>query len=170
MTRPSAELPERVFDKVNECQFFLVLMAESEKEPEKFMYFLSAFLSAFRSVCYRLFGVVGKQRGPAGKAALRSQLDSNARIAFLSGRRDTEVHSDGVKVWQRYNLQFSDSMNAAEPSRWTRVYERWSSRFKDGPRVMYLDWHFDGDNSNIIELCHDALNDLENIARQNVAP
>lgn len=169
MARSFAENPQRVFDKIGECRFFLSLMAESEnREPQKFMYFLSAFLSAFRTVCYRLYGVVGKQYGEAGKLALKTVLRSNTKITFLSSRRDTEVHSDGAKVWRRFNLQFAESMNA-EPSRWTRVFDRWSSRHKDGPRVMYRDWHFDGDNSNIIELCRDALDELEGIVRQHLA-
>ncbi len=41
-----ASIPERVFDKVRECQFFLVRMDDYEKagETENFLFCLSAFL------------------------------------------------------------------------------------------------------------------------------
>jgi len=52
-------IPERVFDKVRECRFFLARMAdyESAEDIENFLFCLSAFLSAFRSIAYKLYGV-----------------------------------------------------------------------------------------------------------------
>ena len=66
-----AENPERIFDKVRECRFFLTMMADFEKEDtEKFLFCTSGFLGAFRSVLYRLFGVTRTKSGIATERKL----------------------------------------------------------------------------------------------------
>jgi hypothetical protein len=58
-----ATKPEGILEKVRECRFFLARMADYERIPEleDFLFCLSAFLSAFRSIGNRLQGVAGKK-------------------------------------------------------------------------------------------------------------
>jgi hypothetical protein len=174
---PGASIPERVFDKVNECRFFLARMAdyESVRETENFLYCLSAFLSAFRSITYRLYGVTEKQKGKAAKVTLRKELELHPQIGFLIGRCNVEVHEDGVKVWQRYTVSVGDLISDRWPPRWVRKTERWpphfQPRFQQSVRThtTVVDWQFDGYPSNLIALSHDALNEMENFIRQNIS-
>lgn len=69
-----AKNPDRVFEKARESRFFLERMAEYEKalDIEKFLYYLSAFLSAFRTTAYRLYGVTEDRSGKPASGSLRS--------------------------------------------------------------------------------------------------
>jgi hypothetical protein len=174
---PGARNPQGVVDKMSECRFFLVLMADYERggETQKFLHCLSAFLSSFRSIAYRLYGVTEAQRGKAAKIALRDQLHAHPKIGFLIGRSNVEIHEDGVKVWQRYNVSVGDSIRTKWPPRWSRRTERWPPRFEPRFRqtvqtqVTVVDWQFEGYHSNLIELCHDALNEMEHFMRENIS-
>jgi hypothetical protein len=172
-----ASIPERVFDKIAECRFFIARMADYERaqETEYFLYCLSAFLSAFRSTTYRLYGVTEKQKGKPAKASLWKALHAHPQIGFLISRSNVEIHEDGVRVWQRYNVSVGDSISDRWPPRWVRNAERWPLPFK--PRfqesvqtnVTIVDWQFEGHSSNLIELCHDAVNEMENLVKQNIS-
>jgi len=148
---------------------------ESANETENFLFCVSAFLSAFRSVAYRLYGVTETQRGKAARVALKNHLHTNQKIGFLIGKSNVEIHEDGVTVWQRYTVSVGDSIATKWPSRWSRRRERWSSRFESRfqetvqTQVTVRDWQFEGNPSNLIMLCHDALDDMGNFIRQNIS-
>jgi hypothetical protein len=173
---PGASIPERVFDKVRECRFFLARMADYERtgEVENFLFCLSAFLSAFRSIAYRLYGVTENQRGKAAKVTLRKELHAHPQVGFLISRSNVEVHEDGVKVWQRYNVSVGDSTSDRWPPRWDHRTERWPPRFQARfqrsvqTQVTVVDWQFEGYHSNLTKLCHDALNEMETFIKQNI--
>jgi hypothetical protein len=174
---PGAKTPERVYDKIKECQFFVARMADYEQSadsPEHFLYCISAFLSAFRTVAYRLYGVTKTRRGKAAQVALRHQLHAHSQIGFLLSKSNVEIHEDGVRVWQRYNVNIGESMQWRESSRWNRNNDRWSSRVEGRypvqTTVTVKDWQFEGNQSNLIILCHDALAEMENFVRQNIQP
>jgi hypothetical protein len=172
-----AQNPERVLDKIRECRFFLAWMADHERasETENLLFCLSAFLSAFRSAAYRLYGVAETQRGKAAKFALKNQLHAHPTIGFLIAKSNVEIHEAGVTVWQRYTVSVGDSIATKWPSRWNRRVERWSSRFESRfqesvqTHLTVRDWQFAGNPSNLIVLCHDALGDPENFIRQNIS-
>jgi len=175
--QPGAKNPESVFDKARECRYFLVRMAEHELagKTENFLFCLSAFLSSFRSVAFRLYGVTETQRGPAAKSALRSQLHTHPQIGFLIRKSNVEIHEDGATVRQRYTVTVGDSISTKWPARWTHQTERWPSRL--GSRynetaqthVVHTGWQFEGNQENLIALCHDALNEMESVIRQNTS-
>jgi hypothetical protein len=176
--KPGARSPQGVFEKLSECRHFLVQMAdyESTGDVQKFLYSLSAFLSAFRSIAFRLYGVTGVQHGNAAKRSLQVQLHAHPKIGFLIDRSNVEIHEDGVKVWQRYRVSIGDSMNSDWPPRWGQRPDRFASPFEprfhrsvQQPVTTVVDWQFDGHSSNLIELCHDALKDMDRIIRQNIS-
>lgn len=94
--------PERIPEKVRECHFFLDLMASSESGAnvnEEFLFYYSAFLCGFRTLAYRLGGVIKKREGSSGAKAFWHELDDDRDIAFVTRARDLEVHGNGFTVW-----------------------------------------------------------------------
>jgi len=172
-----ARTPERVYDKVRECRFFIARMADYEhdhRNPDHFLHCVSAFLSAFRALRYRLYGVTRLQRGKSAQVALRNQLDVHPQIGFLLSISNAEMHEDGARVLQRFTVDLGDSIPRRWSSRWSQIEERWSSQFKDRfpvqTSVTVKDWQFEGNQSNLIVLCNDALDAMETFVRQNIRP
>jgi hypothetical protein len=177
-----AKNPQRVVEKMDECRFFLVQMAEYEKafDTEKLLHCLSAFLGAFRTVVNRLTGVTESRNGPVAKQALWCKLNLNPDIEFLLDRRNAEVHSDGAVIYQRFSVQVAEPL----PRRWqSTLYRRttwhcsspwddpWQSPSQEAVVTrQFTGWQFAENPKNLIELCHDALNALEEFYRQTVAP
>ncbi len=149
--------PQRVFDKVRECQYFLVLMADHERvlDTEKFLFCLSAFLSAFRSAIFRTYGVIESRCGGAACRALKNSL-RNTNIGFLKDATDLEVHGDGVTVRQRYTVH-TIAVPDSVPERWRSKFgesgfgSRFGSRYRKVPAVpramagssQAVDWQFE---------------------------
>jgi hypothetical protein len=159
-----AKNPDRVLDKVREARFFLVQMASYEQalDTEKFLYCLSAFMSAFRTIAFRLYGVTENIKGAGAKRILKDQLHSHWEIKFLIERTNVELHEDGVVVFQRYTAQAS----SPEPSRWRRESRYDANRFRSHFGSRYSEaviirqaagWQFAGSSKNLIELCHDGV-------------
>lgn len=167
-----AKNPERVLDKVRECRFFLVHMDYYEKalDTEKFLYCLSAFMSAFRTIVFRLYGVTENRLGKAAEHRLKDQLYSHSEINFLIARTNVELHEDGVVVFQRFTVHASDPVPSVA-DRFGRDADRFGSRFGsrygDGVVVRRaVGWQFAENSKNLIELCHDALEAMEGFIRQ----
>lgn len=159
--------PERVWDKVRECRFFLIQMAEHEKakETDKFLYCLSAFLSAFRTIAFRLYGVVQRRFDGAAKHALKNRLHSHAEISFLIERTNVELHEDGVLVFERFTVHGVDHF----PRETGRFSGRFRARF--GPRLGIVihpaeGWQFAENPMNLVELCRDGLEAMESATRE----
>jgi hypothetical protein len=170
-----ARTPECVFDKVRECRYYLVQIAEFERvlDTEKFLFSLSAFLSAFRTTAYRLYGVVEFRKGKCAKQSVKGRLHSTPSIEFLLSRGITETHGDGAVVFQRYVVSAANSSGQRPASRWERGGDRWRSRFESrwpmpNVKVSQVDWQFQGSSENLVALCHDALTELESIVRDSV--
>jgi hypothetical protein len=172
----SARNPERVQDKVREAHFFLVEMANYERafDTEKFLYCLSAFMSAFRTIAFRLYGVTENLNGSLAKNALRTQLHGHSDIRFLIERTNVELHEDGVVVFQRYHA----SVAPPETTRWGRDWGRRDERFCSRLGSRYSEavvvrqpagWQFAGSSKNLIELCHDGLEAMEGFIGQVLA-
>ncbi len=167
-----AKNPERVLDKVHECRFFLVQMADHEEllDTEKFLFCLSAFMSAFRTIAFRLYGVTENRLGEASKHRLKDRLHSHSEVNFLIMRTNVELHEDGAVVFQRYTVHASDSVPMVA-DRFGRDADRFASRFgsRYGQGVVIrraAGWQFAENSKNLIELCHDALEAMEGFIRQ----
>jgi hypothetical protein len=102
----NARNPKSVSDKASECRFFLTQMAEYEKQldTEKFLYCLSAFLSAFRTVAYRLYGVAKSRSGKAASTKTRSRQKSNPYCPVF-GCETKQPHMDDSTV-EALHIQF----------------------------------------------------------------
>ena len=153
----NATSPQAIVSKFRECRFFLSLLADYEKtDPEKFSFCVSAFLCAFRSIQYKLLGVVGKQHGSTARRTIKQRLDAHAEIKFLTDRRDLEIHGDGVPLYELRMLYPEDLKQA-------------TTRVRVDPSI--LGWRIDNHPENPIALFYDSLNALEQIVRAaNVLP
>ncbi len=165
--------PKRVWDKLRDCNEILREMAkhQDEKDTDRLMRSLSAFLSEFRTTANRLIGVVKNQKGAAAKAKLWTQLKAHPEIGFLIDRANCETHGDGAVVWPRYRVDIPLPV----PERWqsNRSVSRFGSRFRSKwpvpPRMTVTevkDWRFQQRPENIVALCSYALIELENMIRQ----
>src|SRR5258708_8627018 len=163
-----AKNPDRIVDKIYECRYFLSLMADHEEklDTEKFLFCLSAFLSAFRTAAFRLYGVTEHRLGKPASRALQTQVRSHSEIGFLLDRTNVEVHQDGVVVHQLYRKELIAEASSrwgprtvGEPSRWRSL-----NRSRYGEAVMArraAGWQFAGNPKNLIELCKDALEAMQ---------
>jgi len=115
--REFARTPERVFAKVRECRYYLVQIAEFERvlDTEKFLFSLSAFLSAFRTTAYRLYGVVEFRKSKFAKISVKGLLHSTPSIEFLLSKGITETHGDGAVVFRRYGVSAAHSLGKGLP-------------------------------------------------------
>jgi len=127
-----AKTPERVFDKIEECRFFIAQAAgyELAQETEKFLHCLSAFMSGFRTIHNRLCGVTENKYGVETKEDLLKKLESHADISFLIKCSNIEVHEDGVIVHPRYRIHASDALSDRWKSKFEPTQSKWASRFK----------------------------------------
>lgn len=161
----------RIREKVRESRFFLTLMRDYEGDPEKFGFCLSAFLSAFRSIAYQLVRYTKTTRGAEAKNTLMKLLSSRPNIDFLKRARDVEVHADGVVILRAFSFSVSDTMPERWRSRWDPKPGRWELRSRPAHvQLRHQGWQFaDHAAHDLIELCRDSLNELEEIVRQSLA-
>ena len=113
--------------KLREAEFFLKkLKAERSSDGETFSFYLSAFLSAFKSTMdaaekEMTSGAVGQWRG-------KLTVEDQERLSFLTGQRNKEVHHQGattertttrrkqVLVPGLQALSYGDLANSVEPA------------------------------------------------------
>jgi len=170
--------PQHVFGKLDECRFFLGLLAKYRQKidtegqqhlPIEFLHYVSAYLSAFRCAVYRLIGVVRHKNLAEGRR-VRDQLRSHKDIEFVRDISNLEMHGDGVTIWPRYRVDFPAP---SIPKRWTRN-DKYRSRFdkwKDSCMVVQvIDWRFSTRPDNVVELCNRAFAELEKIIQQELGP
>lgn len=81
-------------DKIAEAEFFLDLMFEANNDSRRFNFFLSAFLSAGRSVLqYALEEVKGT---PQAQQWYDSKICGTPILKFFKGKRDLNIHQEPV--------------------------------------------------------------------------
>jgi hypothetical protein len=169
-----AKKPEGVLEKVRECRFFLVQMTthEAALDTEAFLSNLSAFLNAFQTAAFRLYGVTENRNGKDASLALQSQLRRHPEIGFLMSQRNVEVHEDGATVHQWFTVHVGD---VSVPSLWGPqlgqntdwLPSSFGSRSGQGVVIRRAaGWQFAGSPKNLIELCHDTLDAMEGFIRQ----
>jgi hypothetical protein len=169
--------PQHVFGKVDECRFFLGLLAEyrqkidregQQRLPKEFLHYVSAYLSAFRCAAYRLIGVV-RHRDLAEGRRVRDQLRLHTDIEFVRDISNLEMHGDGVTIWPRYRVHVPAP---PIPERWSRNDDRYRSRFdkwkNSGMVVQVMDWRFSTRPENVVDLCNRALAELEKVIQQEL--
>lgn len=139
--------PDRVHDKLRECRFFLCKAAKHDHAPdaEKFLYYLSAFLSAFRTAIYRLTKTVGGPR----KRVVEAELREHPIIGFVWTRADVETHEGSTRVLKRYIDSDRDPKTQRFGKRFSRE-ARHHSRFKTPSKTRVREgWRFEESSDNL---------------------
>jgi hypothetical protein len=144
-------------------------MAEHENatDHEKFLFNVSAFMSAFRTVAYRLYGVTEKKGGKAAKEALEYRVQNCAQVDFLISRTNLEMHGDGTVVLRKYMLKKIPGQIGRRPR--TRFESREKSRWPNvhGVRVRQTDgWQFIENPQNLIVFCTEALAAMDTVVEE----
>ena len=161
---------QRVSEKLHACQLFLVHMAESRGDWQKFGSYLSAFLSAYRAIFWRLIRVADSRSERVRLAWLVEQLyKTNPTIGFLRNARDIEDHEFGIKYFT--NVTFS---RAYVPE--SRFAPRPSGRFDKARSVRYpavREFHEfiafkDHPQRDMIEFCAAGLDDAREFVHQTL--
>jgi hypothetical protein len=178
----TASNPNRVLDKVQECRRALATMEQIEGagNEQEFLDSLAHFLESFRTVSQRLYGVVKHQSGELRMKALKAQLNDHPRIGFIIDRAILETHGDGAMIWRRFNVSVCDDMQERWPARWESAWGvhtvRWPPRFRSRfhptvqtHSIVGKDWQFAERPANLLELCRNGLDDLEDLVRQNIS-
>ena len=170
--RPKAKKPEGVHEKVRESRFFLEQVAEYElaQDTQKFLFCLSAFLNAFRTITFRLYGVTEHKHDKATAQQVLRQLNDHPEIGFLIRQRDVEVHEDGALVYERFTLCHADPVPQFTDKYTNRFASRFGTRTGQGVVIRHVGgWQFAGNPKNLLELGRDAINAIEVIIRQVLA-
>jgi hypothetical protein len=162
--KPGATKPQGIVEKFKESQFFLACIGDCQRSAkiDDFLFCLSAFLPSFGSIRYRLLGVVEVLQEKSAKRILESSLRSHPKIGFLLNLRDVEIHSDGFTVWPIYRL--TDTQIGMPGPLELHFFP------KHARNVKVFGFRFEEHQPyrDLIEFCHDALSEFEEIFRQNV--
>jgi hypothetical protein len=76
--------------KLQEAKYFLTKMEETREDPNSFVYNLSAFLSAARSVLQYVFNETRKTAN--GNQWYQSFVKSSNTLKFFKDKRDVNIH------------------------------------------------------------------------------
>jgi hypothetical protein len=107
MPRPEYKASERrrIPEKIGECDFFLRQMNQAigaNGQPnDPFLFYFSAFLSAYRTLLYRAVGIVRSELGPIEAKLFWDKVLADRGMAALKNIADFEVHGDGITVYRR---------------------------------------------------------------------
>jgi len=134
--------PAPAWRKLREAWFFLWHLGETESKqptPEEFDYFLSAFLSAARSVVYKVYFWSGERWKIVDDWKATRTADDLKFFDSMTGLRDAEVHNEGITTIREQE---------AAPMR-PSFDERYSTRFAAllaagmlGETTVYIDRHY----------------------------
>lgn len=141
-------------EKLREAEFFHTQMLAHRRDADviPFKYYVSAFLSAARSVLqYALDEAQGK---PAGQKWYDTEVPKSV-VPFFKERRDVNVHKVPIIPGVGYRVEVGDSLNSSVP-----VSSTISSTF------IFQEWTGTGD---AVELCAQYLQRLKDIVADGQA-
>jgi len=168
--------PQRVLNKVEECRFFLRCMEQHEQEPEEFGYYVSAFLSALKTVEY-LTPIAARQHQARVRKEIHQLKGARPDLNYLLNARDAEVHQEGVALV----MTFNSPTQLQEPGfvfRSARFRGRFEGRFRSGFRLpklktiyepVYRDrWWFRDFLAPVVGVCRNCLDALEGLVNRTL--
>jgi hypothetical protein len=173
--------PERVFRKIDECNFFLEQMQERQQNENQFSFCLSAFLTALASVAWF---IPMAESDPGRRRRLKGQIarleQTHPDLTYLLNARDAEVHREGVAIRVRFGMKFPTTATGFRFPRSRLTSRRFEGRFAvsrfERPRSplsvsLHRDtWRFeDRPIGDIVNICAACLNLLSATVRQAFA-
>jgi hypothetical protein len=159
--------------KFDEAKFFYDRMLEYRRNVVAFPYYLSAFLSALRSVTFYL----QKQFNHTPKFEewyAARHLDTDPILRFLNDKRVTAVHKEPFDLCFRKGFHFPARFDGAIETRFLELYDlvdddgvlRMGIKLApDSPEESvepWITWHFDeNDQTDVMEHCYAGLETLK---------
>jgi hypothetical protein len=98
--------------KLQEAKYFLTKMEETREDPNSFVYNLSAFLSASRSVLQYVFNETRKTAN--GNQWYQSFVKSSNTLKFFKDKRDVNIHEKPVSPPSNVQINITDSAQISE--------------------------------------------------------
>jgi hypothetical protein len=98
--------------KLQEAKYFLTKMEETREDPNSFVYNLSAFLSAARSVLQYVFNETRKTAN--GNQWYQSFVKSSNTLKFFKDKRDVNIHKKPVSPPSNVQIKITDSAQISE--------------------------------------------------------
>jgi hypothetical protein len=161
--------------KLRETEHFYSQMVSKIDNREEFIYNLSAFLSAARSVLQYAFKECKTKSG--GQNWYRVQIGSSNVLTFFKDKRDINVHIKPVEVSQHTSIEVTDTLYISEgieikqfdengqliyeyssepeqPPRWPEIPPKITNKF------TFPDW---SGNEDVLQLCQVYLNELKRV-------
>jgi hypothetical protein len=167
--------PERVLRKIHEARFFLKKMEELSEQAEEFGFYLSAFLSALKSVEY-LAPLANKSRRTQIRDEICQLRHDHPSLNYLLETRDAEVHRQGVGIVLELgtarkltapsfifpSARFKNRFEGRFQGRFTRSRLGASKTTSVYQPVYYNAWHFLDYSHEVVQTCRDSLDALAN--------
>ena len=169
-------------DKLNEARYFLNRMKETIADNPVFKYYLSAFLSAARSVTFALQAELADRPGFRDwYADAQERMRNDARMRFFVEKRDYVIHVANVATPAKVDVRITDHVYLTDSLRIEVIQDGKVVETRDAgppppPRLTpdetsvewrrYFPEYPDVDAS---ALCEEQLEKLSGIVREAVA-
>jgi hypothetical protein len=98
--------------KLTEAKFFLSKMREVCDNPAEFEHYLSAFLSAARSVLQ--YALEEAKTRPGGQSWYDGQVSGDSALRFFKDKRDVNIHVKPLAVMQEVTLTEKVTLHISE--------------------------------------------------------
>ena len=137
-------------EKLSEAKHFLQRMEASLDDPTAFLYALSAFLSAARSVLQ--YAYEEARTKTSGKQWYEAHVSGNPVLKFFKDKRDINIHTEPIRPLGEITVSLTEGMtyptqaNSQEGGSGTRI------------RYVFRDWR---GSEDIIDLSHQYVEAIE---------
>lgn len=106
---------EKIEDKMQEAYFFYERMKESSEIDFAFKFYLSAFLSASRSVLqYIEDDVNGKKGKEIGSQYWYDEINKDDMIKFFKNKRDFNIHKKTIKTKKDILIRIQNCLHLSD--------------------------------------------------------
>jgi hypothetical protein len=141
---------------IREAEFFYALALDEEQKvndnPDRFGWFLSAFLSAARSVLQ--YALKEAEGTPKGKNSYKSAMSKSNVLKYFKKQRDVNIHTQPTSAIKQIDISLYGSMwmGTAPP---VPGLVSWPAKVTD--KYKFDDW---SGSEGILELCDECLRQL----------
>jgi hypothetical protein len=149
-------------------------MVSETDNGDIFLFVLSAFLSAARSVLQ--YAIKEAQTKSGGQQWYDSRITSNNVLTFFKDKRDINVHVQPIQVNQHISIQLTEvvlsvSIHIKKFDQTGRLIDEYSSEPSEPPssreippkvthRFAFPDW---SGTEDVLQLCHLYLEELQHV-------
>jgi hypothetical protein len=174
---------DKTEDKLQEANFFYNKMRESIDFPLVFCNYLSAFLSASRSVLQYILGEIQKKKKVNEKQWYDDTMSQSPVLTFFKDKRDVNIHKNPIEVKKGIGIALQETISISEAisveitdnkgnvkNKYFSESQPQNSALKDKPVIKIVygfnDWPGE---ENVLILCKKYLDELNQVVREGKA-